>query len=116
MNQRQGDHPLSSHLECSVHHDEIELRLALLVLRLLEGVPERPPHLAERLGVRVYRHRSPLPEVEHAEFVESQGMIRVGMREQHGIEAFQAHGEKLLSAVRARVDENPRAVVPLEQA
>src|SRR6185369_4497999 len=87
-----------------------------LVLRGLEDVPERPADLAERLLVRVDGDRPPLEEVEHAQLVEAERVIRMRVRQQDRVEPLQADREKLLPAVHARVDENLRAIRPLEQA
>src|SRR5688500_13664204 len=90
---------------------QLELGFSSPQLRVVPDVSERAPHSFRRHRVRERMHRLVLPEVEGADVIESQQMIRMRMREQQEVEAWDGMTQELHAKVWCRVDQKVLAVV-----
>jgi len=111
---RDRDDPAPEQFERPGEFMQLDVRLPTVKgERVAEGVPEPCPKFAGCLRIGEHRNGS-LPEiVELTQIVEPTDVIGMRVREQDGVEARQAHCERLEAQLRCSVDQN-RAIAEVQ--
>ena len=106
MQQRDGDEARAEQLRRSVQHVGRHLRHSPKGRVAAKDVVEGPADGLNRFAAAVNGDRALLVEIEGSDVVQPQDVVRVGMREQHGIQPRQASAQGLEAEVRCGVNDH----------
>jgi hypothetical protein len=107
---------LPANAKRSGNREQIQLRNAAAPRRRrIEGIREHRPNLSDGQIVGKTGHGRFLQRIEAPDFVDSQDVVRVPVREEQRVHAPDAECERLHPEIRPRINQQRLTVVGLDQ-